>query len=448
MIRWILVTILTIGIAATAFWGYQEHQDKNDILMQAENTYQRAFHELSYHVDLLHDKIGASLAMNSDDRLSPQMVEIWRLTSEAQSNVGQLPLALLPFNKTEEFLSNIGNFTYRTAVRDLTEDPLSDKETSTLENLYKQSAEIKDELRNVQSMALKNNLRWMDVQLALATQDEQEDNTIINGFKTVEKKVEGYSESSDGIALMNQPTQDHAYEFLTGKKWGEKEAQQLGEDLFHVNKDEKNNITIDKSGDGADTPVYSLTYRNGDKSAYMDLTEQGGHPITLLVDRPVEDQELSLNEGLNQAEKYLKQFDYDGMEVFESSQYDHIGVYSFVYNEDDIRVYSDSIEVKVALDNGDILGFTAHNYLMNHRERDIDQPELTEADAEDKVSESVDIQETHLAIIDNDLGEEVLTYEFLGTRGQETYRIFINAENGTEEKVERLSGTEALFSQR
>src|SRR5690625_1423559 len=196
MIRWILISVLTLGIIGTGVWGYQEHQEKNAILIQAENTYQRAFHELSYHVDLLHDKIGSSLAMNSKDRLSPQLVEIWRLTSEAHSNVGQLPLSLLPFNKTEEFLSNIGDFTYRVAVRDLEQDPLSDQEISSLENLYEQAGEIKDELRQVQHVVLNDNLRWMDVQLALATQDEQADNTIVDGFQTVEKKVEGYAESN------------------------------------------------------------------------------------------------------------------------------------------------------------------------------------------------------------------------------------------------------------
>src|SRR5699024_5060613 len=144
---------------------------------------------------LLHDKIGTALAMNSKDKLSPQMVEIWRLTSEALSDVGQLPLSLLPFNKTEEFLANIGDFTYRTAVRDLDKDPLTDKEIKTLQNLYEQSKEIKDELRQVQYTVLDNHLRWMDVQLALATQDEPADNTIIDGFKTVEKTVKGFTES-------------------------------------------------------------------------------------------------------------------------------------------------------------------------------------------------------------------------------------------------------------
>src|SRR5699024_6340784 len=178
--------------------------------------------------DLLHDQIGSSLAMNSKDRLSPQLVDIWRLTSEAHANVGQLPLSLLPFNKTEEFLSNIGNFTYRTAVRDLEKDPLNDQEMSTLKELYKQAEEIKGELRQVQHLVLKNNLRWMDVQLALATHDEPGDNTIINGFKTVEKKVEGYSEANANSSIMSSSLEDHPFKNIKGEKLNEKEALQIG----------------------------------------------------------------------------------------------------------------------------------------------------------------------------------------------------------------------------
>src|SRR5699024_2588494 len=277
MLRWITIGVLSLGLIGTGVWGYTEHQEKNAILIQSENTYQRAFHELSYHMDVLHDTIGTSLAMNSREKLSPQLVEIWRLTSEALSNVGQLPLALLPFNKTEEFLSNIGDFTYRTAVRDLAQEPLSKDETKTLENLYTQAGEIKDELRQVQYITLKNNLRWMDVQLALATHDEKTDNTIINGFKTVEKKVEGYAESNEGSSLMSLSTKDHAFDFLTGKKINENEALNISKNLFHINDDQ--DITITKSGTGSDIPLYSSSYRQGEKNAYMDMTEQGGHPI-------------------------------------------------------------------------------------------------------------------------------------------------------------------------
>lgn len=444
MFRWILIVILVGVNIATGIWGYQEHQEKNAVLIQAENTYQRAFHELSYHMDLLHDKIGSSLAMNSKDRLSPQLVDIWRLTSEAHSNVGQLPLGLLPFNKTEEFLSNIGDFTYRTAVRDLEKTPLSDKEIKTLEELYKQAGHIKDELRQVQHMALDNNLRWMDVQLALATQDEQADNTIVDGFKTVEKHVEGFSEGNSDSSIIGTSTKEHNFQFLTGKKINEQEAIDRSLKLFNTKN--KQDINITRSGEGSNVPLYSVSYRNGDKNAYMDMTEQGGHPLTLLVERPMKDKQLSLNDGLEKAKEYLDQFDFKGMEIYQSSEYGDIGVYSFLYNEDGVRVYSDAMEIKVALDNGDILGLTARNYFMNHKDRQIPTPTISEEEAKDKVNKNVEIQEKHLAVIDNDLGEEVLSYEFLGTLGDETYRIFINAMNGLEERVEKLSGSEIDYS--
>lgn len=445
MVRWILIGVLTIGIAGTAFWGYQEHQEKNAVLIQAENNYQRAFHELAYHVDLLHDKIGTALAMNSKESLSPQLVEIWRLTSQATADVGQLPLALMPFNKTEEFLSNIGNFTYQTAVRDLKKKPLTDKETKRLEELYEQSGHIKTELRKVQNMVLKENLRWMDVQLALATENEPSDNTIVDGFKTVEKTVEGYSENNVDSSMMGASSEEHAYQFLKGEDTiGKKEALKRSKKIFDVKNEDK--ITITKSGNGASLPIYSIAYHNGNKRAYMDMSQKGGHPITLLVNRPVNEKKISLNKGLQKAKSYLEKFGFKDMVSFKSNQYDNIGVYSFLYSEDGVRVYSDSIEVKVALDNGDLLGFTARNYFMNHTKRDIPEPKISVKKAKKKVNPEVDINEKHLAVIDNDLGEEVLTYEFLGVLGNETYRIFINAMDGTEEKVERLDGVEMNFA--
>lgn len=444
MFRWILIGVLALAAVGTTYWGYQEHQEKNAILVQAENSYQRAFHELSYRMDLLHDKIGITLAMNSNETLSPQLVEIWRLTSEAHSDVGQLPLTLLPFNKTEEFLSNIGDFTYRTAVRDLESEPLSEEEMNTLEELYTQAGEIKDELRQVQHVALENNLRWMDVQLALSNQEDPVDNTIIDGFKTVEEKVEGYSEGHDNTGIIGTSTRDQDYKSLSGQDISEQEAINISKELFNVT--EEDNLTVTKTGEGADIPLYSASYRNDNKSGYMDLTVTGGHPITLLVNREIGEQKISLNEGLEKAQAYLEDFKFDNMSIARSSQYDNIGVYSFLYNENDVRIYADAIEVKVALDNGDIIGLTTKNYLMNHRDRDIPEPSITSEEAKDSVNPNVEIMEEFLAIIENDLGDEVLTYEFLGVLNDETYRIFINAMDGREEKVEKLSGTEMKYS--
>src|SRR3954469_14632963 len=299
MIRGILIGVLALGIAGTAYWGYQEHQEKNAILINAENNYQRSFHNLAYRMDLLHDKIGTTLAMNSKESLSPSLIEVWRLTSQAHGDVGQLPLTLLPFNKTEEFLSKIGNFSYRTAVRDLDKEPLSKDEYNTLKVLYKQSGDIQTDLRKVQHMVLKNNLRWMDVELALASRKESTDNTIINGFKSVEKTVSGYTETNMGPTFTNLQKKDENYQKIKGRTISKQEAIKVAKKYIKI--DGNSEVRVTQNGKGSDYGFYSVSIRNkktGEEGS-MDITKKAGHPIWFINPRDVKKQVLSLNDADN-----------------------------------------------------------------------------------------------------------------------------------------------------
>lgn len=445
MIRGILIGVLALGVAGTAFWGYQEHREKNAILINAENNYQRAFHDLTYQVDLLNDKIGTTLAMNSRTSLSPALAEVWKITSEAHSDVGQLPLTLLPFNKTEEFLAKIGDFSYQTAIRDLEKEPLSDKEYAALKELYGQSADIQKELRNVQHTVLNNNLRWMDVELALATEEQPNDNTIIDGFKTVEKTVDGYGETDFGPTFVNMKKQDDGYKYLEGKDITKDEAKKIAKKYSGFGNNA--NIQVTENGKGSDVGFFSVSVQDKKtkQEANMDITKKGGYPIWFILSREVKDAKISLNDASNKAVKFLKDNDFENLDLFESSQYDKMGVFTFVTNENGVRIYPDAITVKVALDNGNIIGFSAEEYLRSHHTRDIPKPAITAAEARKEINPNVQIMDESLAIIVNDLNEEVLCHEFYGTLGDDTYRIYINAETKVEEKIEKLQNAEPIY---
>jgi spore germination protein len=445
LIRGILIGILVVGVAGTAYWGYQEHQEKNAILLNAENSYQRAFHDLTYQVDLLHDKIGTTLAMNSRKSLSPSLADVWRITSQAHSDVGQLPLTLLPFNKTEEFLAKIGDYSYRTAVRDLDKEPLSKDEYEKLKVLYKQSGDIQNELRNVQHMVLKNNLRWMDVELALASGKEQTDNTIIDGFKAVEKTVSGYDETDLGPSFANMQLKDENFKKIKGKTISRDEAVKIAKK--YMNFDGNAKVKVTENGKGSNYGFYSVSIKNKQtgQEASMDITKKAGHPIWFINNRDIKKQVISLNAADNKAAAFLKETGFKDLEVFESTQYDNIGVFSFVTNVNGVRIYPEAVKVKVALDNGDIIGVSADEYLKSFQTREIGKPSITVEQARSKVNPNFKVMEDRQAIIVNDLNKEVLCYEFLGTIGNDTYRIFINAVSGTEEEVEKLNNAEAIY---
>src|SRR5699024_8678851 len=112
----------------------------------------------------------------------------------ANGHVSELPLSLLPFQKTKKFLAVIGDFTYDTAVRNLDDDPLSDGVIETLQKSSKQSGDLKDELRSVHHQTLYDHLEWMTVEMELSSEGDSDDTTLIDGFKTVENKADGFGE--------------------------------------------------------------------------------------------------------------------------------------------------------------------------------------------------------------------------------------------------------------
>ena len=440
MARGIVIAVLAVALVGTAYWGYQEHQEKNELAIAAENVYQKSFHNLSYEMDLLNDKLGTTLAMNTRNSLSPALTEVWRITSNAQSDVGSLPLSLAPINKTEEFLSNIGDFSYQTAVRDLNSEPLTDEEYKKLQTLYEQSGEIQQQLRQVQKVIMDNDVKWLDLQMAMANGEEPADNSILDGLKTVEKKVTGYSETSQlGATHVSDEKSNKRYRYIKGKEITKKQAAEIAKKF--VSYEDTSEIEVEENGTDTDFSFYTVTItdKNSDNFATLDLTKKVGYPIVFINNREIGEAKLSLNEAEQKAKEILKKQNYNNMELFESAQYDSTAIFDFVTVENGVRIYTDSIKVKVALDTGAIVGYSAEDYLQTNKDRNFSKPKLTLDEAKSKINSKVKIMENRLAIIENSVGEEVLCYEFMGTLNNETYRVFINADSGEEVLVEKLS---------
>ncbi|MGN1401214.1 MAG: germination protein YpeB [Bacillus sp. (in: firmicutes)] len=444
-----IIGVLSIFLIGTAYWGYQEHQQKMALLISSENNYQRSFHNLSYRLDNLNDQIGTTLAMKSKKTLSPGLTDIWYTTSEAQHVVDMLPLSVMEFSKTEEFLDEIGQFSQKTASRDLDKEPLTREEYKRLEELYKQSGELQRDLRQVQSRVLADNLSWNEVEAAYKNGNRAGDTTIVDGFTNMEKKVTGYREAQQEAGTRTEDlTRNSAaedYRKIQGKEITAEEA--VGIAKRFVDYGDKAKVSVEENGIGTKLPFYTVKLSNPDNDNYftIDLTKTLGYPIMFLNSRPVGEAKISLNEAGEKAASFLKKQKYPSMELFESSQYDSVGIFHFVHTENGVRVYSDSIKVKVALDDGTITGYSAEDYLRTNKDRTLKEPALTLEEAKEAVHGNVKVMEDRLAVITGSNNEEVLCYELVGTMNDETYRILINAENGEEELIEKLDRAEPRY---
>lgn len=432
-----LVALIGMGV-----WGFQENQEKNSLLIKAENQYQRAFHDLNFHMDQLQDEIGKTLAVNSRRQLTPSLANVWRLSYSAQSDVGQLPLTLMPFNKTESFLSDIGNFAHRVAVRDLQKEPLSKKEYKTLQTLYKRSNSLQEELQKVQSTVINRNLRWMDVELALAADDKKTDNTIVDGLRSIDKKAESYAEVDWGPGVNDAAQRKReTVQRIKGHNISVEEAKQRVANFLGMKRAAGVQVTKSKE---KNFPVYSASVRKpgDDDRLHLDVTKKGGHVIWMVNNRDVKKRKLSLREGEASAEKYLRQHGFHSMQSITYDDYGDEAAYTFVYNEGGVTMYPDLVTVKVALDNGEVMAFESSQYVANHKERHLAPPKLPQKEALTRVNPNLKVQEVSRALINREDGTEVLCYEVLGYLGKTQYRIFVNADTGDEEKVEKIKNVD------
>ena len=147
---------------------------------------------------------------------------------------------------------------------------------------------------------------------------------------------------------------------------------------------------------------------------YMDITEKGGYPIWVMNNREIKEQKISLNDAGSKGLTFLKDHKFTNMELFDSSQYDNIGVFTYVVNENDVRIYPEAIQIKIALDDGSIVGFSAKEYLASHQKRTIPSAKLTAADARKKINPDVKVMEERKAVVVNDLHKEVFVMNLSG----------------------------------
>lgn len=443
----IMFPIVTLLLAGAVLWGYQVNQEKNSILLKAENQYQRAFHDLSYHVDQLQRELGNTLAINSTSHASQRrgLVNVWRLTSEARNEINQLPLTLMPFNKTEEFLSNIANFSYRVSVRDLTKEPLSPDEMKSMTALYDRSKEISSELRGVQSQVIANNLRWMDVEVALATEEKALDNTIIDGFQTVDKKVSEYEDLNWGPSMAGI-FEKRSFQALAGADVSAEDVKQKAAKFLGIS--DPSTVQVVENGNGIEYSSFSVTAKkpNTQDEVTIDYTKKGGEMIWFMSPKTVNERNLDTEKAREAAQQFLEAHGYASMAPVSYDEYQNVANITFAGQRDNMIVYPEKVTVMVALDNGEVTGLQAADYLFEHKAREIKPPSLTMEQAKKSLNPSLQVSNETLAVIKNEIDKEVLCYQFSGTINGSNYRIFLNADTGSEEKVEELKPVDADVS--
>ena len=152
--------------------------------------------------------------------------------------------------------------------------------------------------------------------------------------------------------------------------------------------------------------------------------------------RNVTEEKIGIEEADKMALKFLEEKGFKNMKKTYYTKEAGVLTINYAYEEDDVIVYADLIKVKIALDNGDILGIETTGYLNNHEKRNINKTNIISSNQATKMAnDNLKIENTRLAIIPTEFKTEIFCWEVKGQVEDRDFLLYVNAKTGKVEDI-------------
>ncbi len=429
--------ILILLVIATVVLGVFLYRQRTEYVIQTENQYNLAFYELIDYIDDVENYLAKAIVSSSAENGAKTLMHVWREANLAQVYLSQLPISSNELANTSKFLNQVSEYSYFLATKCINNEKLTDEELNNLQNLYDYSTNLTVTLEQLLNDMGSGNISWKeltkDTDTALA---QQVDNLSGASFSNLDKNFGEY----EGL-IYDGAYSDHIESAekkgLTGNEISEEEAKNIVKEFVGNERIE----AINSNGliENGNIVVYdfSIKIKDGDNNNPMNISisKTGGHIILMNYNREIAEEKMSQEEANNKGKEFLESRNFANMkETYYLKQGNAVTI-NYAYEQNGVVVYPDLIKLKIALDNGEILGIETSGYLNNHEERNIPTAKISEGEAKQNLNKNLEITSSGLAIIPTEWKTEIFCYEFKGKVNDKDFIVYINAENGREENI-------------
>ena len=436
-----MLSVICILLIIVAILGVILYKKQREYRQASENSYNMAFYELVDYVQNVETYLAKSLISSTPQHGAETLTNLWREANMAQAYLSRLPIESQELENTEKFLNQVSDYSYSLSRKNIYDEKLSQEDLNNLKDLHSYSVELENTLNQLSEDLNSGRFEWGELTkkgtMALA---QQVDNISKESFSNLEENFHEYAGLIYDGAFSEHLTNNEK-KGLTGEDITEEQAKQKVEDFIGKDKiKEINNLGVSEN---AIIPVYDFSVSNNDEqNINISISKKGGHIVYMNTDRSVNSEIISQEEANNRGKEYLEQKGFKNMKETYYLKQDGIVTINYAYEQKDVLMYPDLIKVKVALDNGEVLGIETTGYLNNHVEqRDISKVKISKEEAKKNLNKDLQLESERLAVIPTEWQTEILCYEFKGKVEDREFLVYINAENGREEDILIITNT-------
>lgn len=385
-----------------------------------EQIYRHALYELCDSVSNIEVNLSKLMIMGGDYETSVVLSDVRSQAELAESSLALLPLDVSETAETSRFFNQLADWStvYSGAVaggRDVSEFK------KQAELLHKTAAYMKDGLSEavrdggrITARIGENRAFGGGVKFSLTDKEHNSleyPELIYDGAFSDAKKY-----CFEALDKLEHVSAEQAVE-LTKQRLGLENAECLG-------------LTDGK------TEVYQITGTVDGENALASVTLKGGLVIGYNRTKSVRAVTLGDERAADLAVGYARDLGYGELSPVWRSSENGVAFINLAPEENGIIYYTDLVKVKLAMDDGTLLGIEASGYCRCHKNRS-ETPTLSETTARSLVDKSLVVEKVTLASIP-DGEDEVLCYELFGSCASMRYFVYINAYDGTLERVLRV----------
>ena len=432
----LILVIAAIAITlAVALYNKQKSMET-----ATQNNYNMAFYEVVNHMQDVESYLAKSIISKSSENGAETLTNVWREANLTESYLSMLPLESQELENTQKFLNQVGDYSYSLSRKNIKHEELTDDDLKNLEDMHNYSLELSNTLNQLSEDLNSGRISWRDLSNDKDVQFAQQVSNISkDSFSNLQESFREYS----GL-IYDGAYSDHLAngekKAVTGEEINEDEAERLAKELVGSN----NIKEISRLGlsENSNIPGYNFSIKDiEDHNINVAISKTGGHIIAMNSDRGVEVESITQEEANEIGKQFLNDKGFSNMKETHYLKQDGIVTINYAYSQDGVIMYPDLIKVKVALDNGEILGIETTGYLNSHTQRDVSNIKITKEEAKKRLNTNLEIASEGLAVIPTEWQTEILCYEFKGKVKDTEFLVYINAANGDEEDILIITNT-------
>ena len=446
--RHMLSLVVTLVVVIVAF-GIYVYKRERDFRQTSENSYNMAFFELVDYVQNVETYLAKSLISSTPEQGAETLTHVWREADLAQSYLSRLPIGSQELANTSRFLNQVSEYSFTLSRKNINNQPLTDEDLENLKELHTYSVELENTLNQLSSDMNDGRIKWGELtKKGSAMFATQVSNISKDSFSNMEENFHEYAGLIYDGAFSEHLTSIEKMG-LTGNDIEEEQAKQIA--IEFIGNDKIKQIDSNGLSENTDMKAYYFTVKtNNNEDDKNNLTiavsQKGGHIISMNYNRTVDSENVSQDRANEIGKEFLNSKGFPNMkETYYLKQSGVVTInYAYTMHDQDnneVIIYPDLIKLKIALDNGEIVGIETTGYLNSHYERKLGEIKITKEEAKTKLNKNLNIMSENLAIIPTEFKTELLCWEFKGKIDDTEFLVYVNVQTGKEEDILVIKNT-------